>query len=184
MQIWKARSNEDQIYIGDPCYAMKDEVYDGCWCDKNGAKDGEFSFGGVSFAIGGTAYGDGDYQGSNGFSFPVDAGCIGAIPIELCDPEKVKEVMAQKLGVVIAAPYVELHYDEPGEFYFMIDYGNGDKGEIDISTREPAEDDYEEESYEEDEPEEDDELDESSVSNAHRMFESAFRGVYRHGSGK
>ena len=79
-------------YIGDPCYALKEEVYDD-WGRKSDYDDCSFKDEntGLSFAVQSTAYGDGCYESNSpkGWSFPVDAGCICIAPIELCDPEKV-----------------------------------------------------------------------------------------------
>jgi hypothetical protein len=67
-----------KYYIGDLCYAEKlsDVWNDFCimfFSQPHGVVAG------IEFFAAGTAYGDGEYAGSNGFGFPVDAGLIGII---------------------------------------------------------------------------------------------------------
>jgi hypothetical protein len=45
--------------------------------------DGGDTYKGLKFFADRTAYGDGEYMGSNGFPYCVDAGLLGAIPLEL-----------------------------------------------------------------------------------------------------
>lgn len=84
------------FYIGDPCYALKDELYskwinwgserektEGTWCN-----DGKFSLDGKDIMIVDSTYqGDGFYEGTS-TDYPVDAGCLSVIPLEFCDPTK------------------------------------------------------------------------------------------------
>lgn len=117
--VWSATSKAGKIYIGDPCYVMKDAVYHGVWGDQYNFDDGEFDHNGVKFAIGGTAYGDGYYSGSDGTSFPVDAGVIGAVPSELLDEEKVAGYNERTFpGIMVDAEEVILRYDDKGRFDF------------------------------------------------------------------
>ena len=80
-------------YVGDLCYVMHPQWKEACnlmfATDGNGVLDGEFNLAnGVRFAVHGTAYGDGVYDGSDGKQYPVDAGCIGCIRVEdVYDPE-------------------------------------------------------------------------------------------------
>ena len=122
--VWSATSKAGKIYIGDPCYVMKDAVYHGVWGDQHNFDNGEFDHDGVKFAIGGTAYGDGNYSGSNGTSFPVDAGVIGAVPSELLDEEKVAEYNERTFpGIMVDADEVILEYDDEGRFDFKTTRG-------------------------------------------------------------
>ena len=41
----------------------------------------------VAFVVGYTAYGDGVYEDQNGMMYPVDAGVIGLVPLEIVDEE-------------------------------------------------------------------------------------------------
>lgn len=82
------------FYIGDLCYAMRDEIYHGFWGETQGYKDGVYlsvpghEFGG--FAVAGTAFGDGCYSDKEGNQYPVDAGIIGVMALELADPGMLK----------------------------------------------------------------------------------------------
>lgn len=75
------------FYIGDICYVLGDRLYHNVWGDQNGFKDGiiEDPITGLKAIVASTAYGDGEYTGSNGAHFPVDAGVIGAVPLELIE---------------------------------------------------------------------------------------------------
>ena len=75
------------FYIGDICYALADDIYDGIW-GKWGYCDGKYSTpDGFAFAVAGTAYGDGEYVDQAGRLYGVDAGVIGLVPLELVKPE-------------------------------------------------------------------------------------------------
>lgn len=75
-------------YVGDPCYVYgKDHkewmnfLEDGVWK----VDDEPFNYKGCTCFSGSTKWGDGSYYGSDGFTYPVDAGMIGAIPVEMAD---------------------------------------------------------------------------------------------------
>ena len=76
-------------WIGDPCYAVPNDR----WMEWLQAADYENQDVLIADLDGrpvlgiGTAYGDGTYPGDDGNSYPVDAGLIGAVPIELVDGE-------------------------------------------------------------------------------------------------
>lgn len=95
--------SEKGFYIGDICYALSDDTYDGVW---GGAKfaDGiyEDPETGYSFAVAGTAFGDGTYYDDGGHEYDVDAGNIGLVPLELVEKDT-------DGGQV---------FDVPGEAYF------------------------------------------------------------------
>ena len=55
--------------------------------------DGHFEYMGHPIFVHSTAYGDGSYEGSDGRSYSVDAGIIGAIPVELIEDEVVQEMI-------------------------------------------------------------------------------------------
>jgi hypothetical protein len=65
-------------YIGDLCYALSDDVYDNVFGDA-GYESGIYAEKDSDrvFLVNGTAYGDGEYPGSDGNRFAVDAGIIG-----------------------------------------------------------------------------------------------------------
>lgn len=85
-------TSEKGFYVGDICYVMDDADYDR-WIDVWGYSDGEIPMSGHSFAVASTAFGDGTYRGSDGFYYPVDAGVIGVVPLELVSmpPDKIWE---------------------------------------------------------------------------------------------
>lgn len=82
---------EGQYVLGDPCYAVPDDLWndllDSCQffsfpiglVQKKGES---FVYHVLGFS---TAYGDGCYEGSNGRQYPVDAGLIGLVPIQLAE---------------------------------------------------------------------------------------------------
>lgn len=76
------------FYIGDICYALNDDLYHKVWGAAD-YKDGKYADPktGAEFAVAGTAYGDGEYQDNHGNRYPVDAGVIGLVPLELVEEE-------------------------------------------------------------------------------------------------
>ena len=78
-----------QYVIGDPCYAVPYEDWDALLASCNyfqnpiGYVEG---INGKHFVLAfGTRWGDGCYAGSDGKEYPVDAGLIGLVPVELVD---------------------------------------------------------------------------------------------------
>lgn len=99
--------SKTKFYIGDPCYVLKDEIYDNVWGGANYA-DGVHTDPetGLQFAVVSTVIGDGCYSArflesapmgarNNYYAFPVDAGAIAIIPVELCDVEKLAEALIE-----------------------------------------------------------------------------------------
>lgn len=85
-------SKKNKFYIGDPCYALKDEYYDGLWADE-GYPNGKLvskDTGATVMVVDSTAHGDGWYPGFTETGciggFGVDAGCLSLIPWEFCNP--------------------------------------------------------------------------------------------------
>jgi hypothetical protein len=73
-----------KYYIGDICYFLNKTHYDNVWGGKFGYSGGHYERpDGTGFIVGGTAYGDGRYKGSNGISYAVDAAVIGIVSLEL-----------------------------------------------------------------------------------------------------
>lgn len=79
-----------EYWVGDPCYAVKDEDWMP-WLESADymsdpqiliAEIGDFSVLGI-----GTAYGDGKYKDKDGRSYPVDAGLIGVVPVEVAQDD-------------------------------------------------------------------------------------------------
>ena len=102
------------FYIGDICYVLDDRLYYGVWRDQNEFADGTFKDPdtGLEVAVAGTAHGDGCYLGSDGAEFPVDAGVIGLVPLELVSREK--EPQGGRLGEI---------FKMPGEAEFIAENG-------------------------------------------------------------
>ena len=80
------------FYVGDICYSMYHELYDEFWGDQCGYDDGIHTIpddsivpgtAGFKFAVASTAWGDGTYKDEDGREYPVDAGVIGVLPLEL-----------------------------------------------------------------------------------------------------
>lgn len=96
------------FYVGDICYVLSDEVYNGIWGNKGHYKDGTFDVPcetgrsdstGRRFTVGSTAYGDGLYLDDEGREFPVDAGNIGLVPLELVEND-----VGSGFGTVVYTP--------------------------------------------------------------------------------
>ena len=75
--------------IGDPCYAVPDKDWDALLQSCNYfespigyVKDGVQKFPVLAF---GTKWGDGYYLGTDGNNYPVDAGMIGLVPVEIVE---------------------------------------------------------------------------------------------------
>ena len=130
-----------KYFIGDPCY-----VFDKKW--SGGAVDrgicdvildgGEQVFEGREFYAHFTAYGDGVYPGSNGFAYGVDAGLLGAIPVEL-----IEEQPGPEDGTIIDAPK-GLDCDEVNGVFTFHAWG-GERITINTSGESDEEDDYNDE---------------------------------------
>ena len=77
------------FYVGDVCYVLGDRIYHEEWGRMHGYKDGvwEDPKSGFSFAVAGTAYGDGSYFDGEGHEYGVDAGVIGLVPLELVEKD-------------------------------------------------------------------------------------------------
>ncbi len=78
-----------EYYIGDLCYVLGDELYDGIFGNVGDYSDGLYTKKDSTdfFFVGSTAYGDGAYAGSDGREFCVDAGIIGICPKSICGKE-------------------------------------------------------------------------------------------------
>lgn len=74
-----------KYYIGDLCYALKEEIYDKVYGGQ-GYEDGLYTSTLGSFMMHGTG-GDGCFKGSDGYDYPVDAAHIGIASLACCNPE-------------------------------------------------------------------------------------------------
>jgi hypothetical protein len=116
-EAYKAHSNEGRIVICDPCYVLPSPAYFDIWGDQFGFRDGEIPVGDCQFAVHGTFGGDGCYPGNTKCHYPVDSGTLAAMPIELCDMEKVTQLTAESEACIIEDGDVTLEYDA-GTFTF------------------------------------------------------------------
>jgi hypothetical protein len=137
-----------KYWIGDPCYVFPhkgpmenkwDELLDKV--DFSKTFYGELDDGKIKVWAASTAYGDGRYFGSNGKTFPVDAGLIGIVPLETVEYLGKKDADLENCGLFI-------------EFYepFIVESRDGlfHIGSIVIDTRDDDEydEEYEYEDYE------------------------------------
>jgi hypothetical protein len=133
-----------RIWIGDPCYVIPDELWD-CACKQIYAgtehevnhiihfKYDYLKEAGVSEAMlvsclsqklafiqCGTMYGDGRYYGFGSSTYPVDAGCLAAVPEYLIDPNKIDS--ANRRGTFFEnVDCIALRTDGNGQFIFSTD---------------------------------------------------------------
>ena len=106
-----------EYYIGDPCYVIGKGHrvavgYRDCWIEFLEETDycrdpNKQEYRGIKFFASNTAYGDGCYpayvKDIGEFSFPVDAGMLGVIPVELIDSILTvrDQVVERDLGVFV-----------------------------------------------------------------------------------
>lgn len=77
-----------KYYVGDPCYACPDERWLEWLKAANFEDEGRYlaaTLDGHALLGIGTMYGDGSYLGSDGKDYPVDAGLLGLVPVEVAD---------------------------------------------------------------------------------------------------
>ena len=123
------------FYIDDLCYALNKKIYDEVW-GGNDYEDGQYTDPETKaeFAMVGTAYGDGEYESSDGVTFPVDAGIIGVADLAICDGDtSLGKVVPDYSGTVL------IRYDngtitvswKSGKYYDLIDIYTGDEEDYD-----------------------------------------------------
>ena len=155
-------SSNEGFYIGDVCYVLPGSIYHGIWQERydfeNGlirvsGEDVEEDEPGSAFAVAGTLYGDGIYWDEHGNEYPVDAGVIGLVPLELAT--EYEERTGFKPGLIVEMPGTAIFETAYGVFDITLPDG----GRIHINTRGCEDDmDYEtdcetddtDEDYEED----------------------------------
>lgn len=76
-----------KYYIGDICYPLGEHIFYHRVFGEEGYGDGHYycSKTNSNIVVAGTAYGDGEYKGSDGFGYGVDAGIIGIVSADLFD---------------------------------------------------------------------------------------------------
>lgn len=109
------------FYVGDLCYVLADDLYRNVWGREYGYRSCVFTDPdtGLRVAVAGTAYGDGCYLGSDGTEFPVDAGNIGVVPLELVAKE-----LGLEDGKVTKTPGTARFMAEDGQFEIELPDGN------------------------------------------------------------
>ena len=113
MNISERIESAKGFYLGDICYVLGSNLYYGVWGKEYRYSEGVFEDPetALKVAVAHTEYGDGRYQGSDGTKFPVDAGVIGLVPLEL-----VKKESGLEDGRVIEVPGTALFEAEDGQF--------------------------------------------------------------------
>lgn len=127
-QVWVPAGT---YVLGDPCYAVPKDLWDeaGESCDWWEASPiATVTVEGKEYNILGfdTAYGDGSYNGSDGTEYPVDAGMIGLVPIELALLNMVRGGYQPGLNKVIVFDRETLCTSDDGVMQF---------GDIHIDTK-------------------------------------------------
>lgn len=145
-------TSEVGFYVGDVCYEMTDEDYYADWSNDFEDFEGEHEICGHKFAIGGTKYGDGEYEDQIGHRYGVDAGNIGILPYELCKDKDISGI--EKNGRFIKAQSAVFTADD-GEM--EIEFNNGETIYINTGDMEDDDDEdyYEEDDYYDDDDDED-----------------------------
>lgn len=140
---FKAEFKPGLYFIGDPCYALRDDLYDK-WGNDNNYDDGDYGY----FAVGSTAYGDGTYKDNiSGHEFCVDAGILGVVNMKYANPDANKDGILNRLGKLISVKKsLKFEYDHE-KALFSYEY---DDSYIEIPTMQfDDEEDYDEEDYDE-----------------------------------
>ncbi len=107
-----------KYYIGDLCYALYDNIYDNVFGGR-GYESGIYTKGSSFFMVDSTAYGDGDYEGSDGYHYLVDAGIIGICSEDMIDPNNPSWKEGGKIHTFTQP--VEIRFNR-GVFYFNSGY--------------------------------------------------------------
>lgn len=111
-----AKFGPGRYFIGDICYALPDKIYDEVWGDKYQYENGSYE----GFAVHGTAYGDGTYEGTDGVSYGVDAGVIGITDIG--KEQRYDNNELNRLGKIVEVKdSLIMNCDDNGNFEFIVD---------------------------------------------------------------
>ena len=108
-------------YIGDLCYALQDSIYDKVF-GKDGYESGFYKSPNGMFLVDNTAWGDGEYPGSDRHSYCVDAGIIGIASMSTCDVKNMDEKGAFPGGSVYTFDYPVTCSFRGGKFMFSTKY--------------------------------------------------------------
>lgn len=131
--------NIEGLYIGDICYALEDNVYDGIW-GKNDYKPGRHETeDGLQFVVDDTYSGDGFFKADDGTNYSVDAGVIGVVDLRLATRYDIEQL--GNLGKIIMNVDSVLFESDNGLFDITV-YKDGNViYTTEINTRDIEEDD-------------------------------------------
>ncbi len=135
MKINVKLKSKNGFYVGDVCYALSDEDYNGEWHNDFKEFEGVHELRGHIFAVVAVRE-DGTYLDQKGRLYEVNGGNIGVVPLELCQPPLVDLV---NNGSIIFAKEGEF---EGGDGRINISFDNGE--EVGIVTSDIEEDEDEE----------------------------------------
>ena len=110
--------NTSSVWIGDPCYALKDELYVSIVCGDD-YNDGILAAGNKPFGlVHGTMYGDGSYPSSSGCCYGVDSGSLSILDGKYVNGDFVDDGV--NFNLEEGEHTITLSY-KVGEFTFSID---------------------------------------------------------------
>lgn len=92
-----------RYYVGDLCYVLDNKWDEVCSLTiaGNQANEGKYTLSdGTDFVMFHTAYGDGAYNGNDGFVYAVDSGTIGMVSVDALG-SKADDAKAAKLGNIV-----------------------------------------------------------------------------------
>ena len=159
-------SSNEGFYIGDVCYVLPGSIYHGIWQERYDFEKGLIRVSGEdsgdcedtdidpgsAFAVAGTLYGDGIYWDEHGNEYPVDAGVIGLVPLELAT--EYEERTGFKPGLIVEMPGTAVFEAAYGVFDITLPDGErihiNTRGCEDDTDYEADDTDYTDEDYEED----------------------------------
>ena len=147
--------NTSSVWIGDPCYVLKDELYASV-VDHDDYDNGILSDGNTQFGlVHHTMYGDGAYPASSGCYYGVDSGSIAILDGKFADGSLVDKGV--NFNLEEGEHTITLSYKN-GEFTFIID-GNEVESVRTFDDYDDC-DGYEHDCEDEDDYEDDDDPDE------------------------
>lgn len=138
----------DYLYIGDPCYCLRDEIYDNVGGDKyeSGIITDKKSIVGC---VHHTAEGDGFYMSDSGMEYSVDSGNIGIFDSRYCE-EDIDDNLVKVIELDPNEIYnIQMVYED-GTFTFNIKNDNGSYIFQEVIYTEPEypdDDSYDEDDY-------------------------------------
>ncbi len=135
MEMQTKLKSEQGFYVGDVCYALSDEDYNGEWHNDFKEFEGTHELRGHTFAVVNVKE-DGTYLDQKGRMYEVRGGNIGVVPLELCQPPLADLVNS---GSIVFAKEGEF---EGGDGRINISFDNGE--EVGIITSDIEEDEDEE----------------------------------------